>query len=101
MTEPSPFQADKLLEAVTQQSYPNATLYVVATPIGNSGDISLRALQLLSLADAVACEDTRNTAQLMTRYGLHKTLIAAHQHNEHEVAQKIIQRLQSGRRFGK
>ncbi len=99
MTEPSPFQANKLIEAVAQQSYPSATLYVVATPIGNSGDISLRALQLLSIADAVACEDTRNTAQLMTRYGLHKTLIAAHQHNEHEVAQKIIQRLQSGERI--
>lgn len=94
-----PFISPALLESVSQQSYPNATLYVVATPIGNSADISLRALHLLSIADAVACEDTRNTAQLMTRYGLHKTLIAAHQHNEHEVAEKIIARLQAGERI--
>nr|WP_315475675.1 16S rRNA (cytidine(1402)-2'-O)-methyltransferase [uncultured Undibacterium sp.] len=88
-----------LLEAVAQQSYPTASLYVVATPIGNSADISLRALQVLAMVDAVACEDTRNTAQLMTRYGLHKSLIAAHQHNEHEVAEKIIARLQAGERI--
>lgn len=88
-----------IMEAVSRQSYPAATLYVVATPIGNVCDISLRALHLLALADAVACEDTRNTAQLMTRYGLHKPLIAAHQHNEREVAGKIIARLQAGERI--
>nr|WP_315481633.1 16S rRNA (cytidine(1402)-2'-O)-methyltransferase [uncultured Undibacterium sp.] len=93
------FNPAALFEAVKQQSYPNATLYIVATPIGNSADISLRALHLLTLVDAVACEDTRNTAQLMTRYGLHKPLIAAHQHNEHEVAAKIITRLQAGERI--
>ncbi|MDO8701961.1 MAG: 16S rRNA (cytidine(1402)-2'-O)-methyltransferase [Undibacterium sp.] len=87
------------MEAVSRQNYPAATLYVVATPIGNVCDISLRALHLLALADAVACEDTRNTAQLMTRYGLHKPLIAAHQHNEREVADKIIARLQAGERI--
>lgn len=88
-----------IMEAVARQSYPVATLYVVATPIGNVCDISLRALHLLSIADAVACEDTRNTAQLMTRYGLHKPLISAHQHNEREVADKIIARLQAGERI--
>ncbi|MBY0573321.1 MAG: 16S rRNA (cytidine(1402)-2'-O)-methyltransferase [Undibacterium sp.] len=93
------FHPSALLQAVSEQSYPNATLYVVATPIGNSADISLRALHVFSLADAIACEDTRNTAQLMSRYGLHKPLIAAHQHNEHEVAQKIITRLQAGERI--
>lgn len=93
------FNPSALFEAVQQQSYPNATLYIVATPIGNSADISLRALHLLTLVDAVACEDTRNTAQLLTRYGLHKPLIAAHQHNEHEVASKIITRLQAGERI--
>lgn len=93
------FNPSALFEAVQQQSYPNATLYIVATPIGNSADISLRALHLLNIADAVACEDTRNTAQLLTRYGLHKPLIAAHQHNEHEVAAKLIQRLQAGERI--
>ncbi len=93
------FNPQALFESVAQQSYPNSTLYIVATPIGNSGDISLRALYLLQLADAIACEDTRNTAQLLTRYGLHKPLIAAHQHNERDIAQKIIQRLQAGERI--
>jgi 16S rRNA (cytidine1402-2'-O)-methyltransferase len=81
------------------QTYPSATLYVVATPIGNVTDISLRALHVLSLVNAVACEDTRNTAQLMTRFGLHKPLIAAHQHNEREVAETLIARLQAGERI--
>jgi 16S rRNA (cytidine1402-2'-O)-methyltransferase len=81
------------------QVYPTATLYVVATPIGNVCDISLRALHVLSLVDAVACEDTRNTGHLLTRYGLSKTLIAAHQHNEREVAAKLIARLQNGERI--
>lgn len=88
-----------LPETITRQQYPAGTLYVVATPIGNTGDISLRALYLLNLADAIACEDTRNTAQLLSLYGLQKPLIAAHQHNEREVAQKIAERLQAGERI--
>lgn len=84
---------------VSRQIYPSATLYVVATPIGNAGDISLRALHTLALVDAVACEDTRNTGHLLTRYGLSKNLIAAHQHNEREVADKLIARLQAGERI--
>lgn len=88
-----------MFNEVSQQMYPLSTLYVVATPIGNLGDITLRALHLLGLADAIACEDTRNTAQLMTRYGLSKPLIAAHQHNEREVADKLIARLQAGERI--
>jgi 16S rRNA (cytidine1402-2'-O)-methyltransferase len=88
-----------IMADVAQQLYPPSTLYVVATPIGNAGDITLRALHLLSIADAVACEDTRNTAQLLTRYGLSKTLVAAHQHNEREVAEKLIARLQNGERI--
>lgn len=88
-----------VLGETANQTYPIATLYVVATPIGNVADISLRALHVLSLADAVACEDTRNTAQLMTRFGLHKPLIAAHQHNEREAAAALIARLQAGERI--
>jgi 16S rRNA (cytidine1402-2'-O)-methyltransferase len=72
---------------------------VVATPIGNVGDITLRAINVLSLADAVACEDTRNTAHLLTRYGLSKELIAAHEHNEREAADKLIARLRAGQRI--
>ena len=88
LTESTPFTYPTLIEAVTRQQYPAGTFYVVATPIGNIADISLRALHLLSLADAIACEDTRNTAQLLSRYGIQKPLIAAHQHNEREVAGK-------------
>ena len=100
MTEPHSSLAltAALIQEVSQQSYPASTLYVVATPIGNIGDISLRALHVLAIADAVACEDTRNTGHLLNRYGLSKHLMAAHQHNEREVADKIIARLLAGER---
>ena len=88
-----------IMTEAAHQVYPIATLYIVATPIGNVTDISLRALHLLSIADAVACEDTRNTAHLLTRFGLNKPLIAAHQHNEREVAQTLIVRLHAGERI--
>ena len=89
---------ESLSEEITLQRFPAGALYVVATPIGNLGDISIRALSVLELVDAVACEDTRTTGQLMKRYGLSKPLIATHQHNEAEAAQKIIERLQRGER---
>jgi 16S rRNA (cytidine1402-2'-O)-methyltransferase len=95
----SPISALPVIGEAARQSYPTATLYIVATPIGNVTDITLRALQVLALADAVACEDTRNTAQLMSRFGLHKPLIAAHQHNEREVANKLVARLLQGERI--
>ncbi|MFZ6719325.1 16S rRNA (cytidine(1402)-2'-O)-methyltransferase [Undibacterium sp. Ji49W] len=98
-TDNALFTSASIIETVTRQNYPAGTLYVVATPIGNVADISLRALHLLSMADAIACEDTRNTAQLLGRYGISKPLIAAHQHNEREVAEKILQRLQAGERI--
>jgi 16S rRNA (cytidine1402-2'-O)-methyltransferase len=88
-----------IMHEVARQIYPVSALYVLATPIGNVGDITLRALHALSMMDAVACEDTRNTAHLLTRYGLSKNLIAAHQHNEREVADKLIARLQAGERI--
>jgi 16S rRNA (cytidine1402-2'-O)-methyltransferase len=97
--ESSSIAALPVMGETAHQTYPSATLYVVATPIGNVTDISLRALHVLSLVNAVACEDTRNTAQLMTRFGLHKPLIAAHQHNEREVAETLIARLQAGERI--
>ncbi len=88
-----------LADELARQSFPSGALYVVATPIGNLADITVRALKVLALADAIACEDTRNTGQLMSRYGLDKTLFAAHQHNEREVAQKIVERLRAGERI--
>ncbi len=81
------------------QHYPPAALYVVATPIGNLADISLRALHVLGLVDAIACEDTRHTQAMLRVYGITKPLLAAHQHNEHEAAQLIITRLRAGERI--
>ena len=86
------------MESLSHQHYPDATLYVIGTPIGNAGDISLRALHILEIADAVACEDTRVTKNLLGLYGLDKELISAHQHNEREAAEKLIARLQRGER---
>lgn len=72
-------------------------LYVVATPIGNLRDISLRALDVLVSADVVAAEDTRNTAHLLTHYGIAANrLMALHQHNERGAAEKIIALLAQG-----
>ena len=74
---------------------------MVATPIGNLADITLRALHVLTLADAIACEDTRQTRQLLRAYGIDKpaaAFIAAHEHNEAQAAQAAIARLQAGQR---
>ncbi len=72
---------------------------MVATPIGNLADISLRAIHVLNLVDAVACEDTRVSAGLLRHLGLHKPLIALHQHNEHEASSALIERLRAGERI--
>ena len=88
-------------DAAGSQNNPASTLYVVATPIGNLADISLRALHVLSKVDAVACEDTRHTQQLLRAYGLERPgshLLAVHQHNEAEAAQSVIARLSQGER---
>jgi 16S rRNA (cytidine1402-2'-O)-methyltransferase len=88
-------------EAASAQHYPQGALYVVATPIGNLADISLRALHVLALVDAVACEDTRHTQAMLRAYGIDKTssqLLAVHQHNEAEAAHAVNALLQSGKR---
>jgi 16S rRNA (cytidine1402-2'-O)-methyltransferase len=88
-------------EAAASQHYPQGALYVVATPIGNLADISLRALHVLQLADVVACEDTRHTQALLRAYGIDKApaqLLALHQHNEQEAATGVIERLHQGQR---
>ncbi len=74
---------------------------MVATPIGNLADISLRALHVLQIMDSIACEDTRHTQGLLRSYGLDRPnsqLLAVHQHNEAEAAQQVIARLQQGQR---
>ncbi len=79
--------------AAGAQQYPKGALYVVATPIGNLADITLRAVHALALADAVACEDTRVSAGLLRHLGLDKPLLALHEHNEAQAAQAVIERL--------
>ena len=88
-------------EAASAQHYPQGALYVVATPIGNLADITLRALHVLSLADAIACEDTRHTQALLRAYGIDKPsahLLAVHQHNEAQASSTVIERLRLGQR---
>jgi len=88
-------------EAAAAQHYPQGALYVVATPIGNLADVTLRALHVLQLADAVACEDTRHTQALLRAYGIDRKsagFVAVHQHNEAEAAQQVVTRLQQGQR---
>lgn len=73
-----------------------ASLYVVSTPIGNLGDLSARARQVLELVDRVAAEDTRNTARLLDMLGIKKPLLAHHAHNESQSAQGLLNLLRSG-----
>lgn len=72
---------------------------MVATPIGNLGDITLRALHVLNAVDGIACEDTRHSAALLQQFGIHKKCIALHEHNEIEGSQTIIQSLHNGERW--
>jgi 16S rRNA (cytidine1402-2'-O)-methyltransferase len=71
-------------------------LYVVATPIGNLADITLRAIETLKQVDAIAAEDTRHSAGLLSHFGISKKLIAVHEHNEQQSAQTLLQRILAG-----
>lgn len=71
-------------------------LYLVATPIGNLEDITVRALRLLGEADLIACEDTRHTLKLLIHYGIHKPTLSYHQHNEASRAPELLKRLEEG-----
>ena len=75
---------------------PAGTLFVVATPIGNLGDLSSRALDTLKSVAAICAEDTRHTRQLLAHYGVEKPLVALHEHNEEQLAAKIVARLLGG-----
>jgi 16S rRNA (cytidine1402-2'-O)-methyltransferase len=85
---PPPFKAEKVRLA--------PGLYVVATPIGNLGDVTLRALSVLASADLVLCEDTRVTRRLLDRYGLRPSLLSYHEHNAAAVRPRILARLGVG-----
>ncbi len=71
-------------------------LYVVATPIGNLGDISHRALKILETVDVIACEDTRTSLKLLNRYGIRRPLLAYHEHNAVRMAPKLLAKLKDG-----
>ncbi|MDP2196495.1 MAG: 16S rRNA (cytidine(1402)-2'-O)-methyltransferase, partial [Rhodocyclaceae bacterium] len=75
-----------------------ATLSIVATPIGNLGDITLRALDTLRHADVIACEDTRHARRLLDHYDIRAQLLAVHEHNEQAAATKLIALLAEGKR---
>ncbi len=99
--ERKPFWNDDPLIAVSgvaDQDLPAGALYVVATPIGNAADITLRALWVLSQMDAIACEDTRTSRPLLARYRIEAPLLAAHEHNERAVAARIAAHLSRGQR---
>jgi len=92
----------KLVEAAAAaaggQQYPAHALYVVATPIGNLADLTLRALHVLALVDAIACEDTRHSAALLRHFALAKPLVAVHEHNERAASVAVLERLARGER---
>lgn len=75
---------------------PQSGLYIVATPIGNLKDITIRALEILATADVVLCEDTRHSARLFDHYGIKTPRTALHEHNERYRADSIVSQIQSG-----
>lgn len=72
-------------------------LYVVATPIGNLADLTERARAILGAVDLIACEDTRTTGAMLTRLGVHRELVAYHEHNESEMAERLAEQLAAGK----
>ncbi len=74
-------------------------LYLVPSPIGNLGDISYRAVEVLKNADVILCEDTRTSSVLLKHYGIQKPLTPYHQHNEHKILAHLVEQLQAGKTF--
>ena len=74
----------------------NGKLYIVGTPIGNLGDITLRALETIKSVDFIAAEDTRVTRKLLSHYEISKPLVSYHEHNRNESGEKIVERISRG-----
>jgi 16S rRNA (cytidine1402-2'-O)-methyltransferase len=97
---PISFQTHWIQPSLEQQSIPYRTLFVVALPIGNVCDITLRALHILSQVDVIAAEDTRHTRPLLQEYGINPPqLISLHQHNERQQTEQLIALLKAGKRI--
>jgi 16S rRNA (cytidine1402-2'-O)-methyltransferase len=75
----------------------SSTLYIVGTPIGNLDDISSRAIKILNSVDVIACEDTRHSKRLLSKFSINKKLISLHQHNEEKKSSFLIKEIQSGK----
>src|SRR5690625_3839572 len=87
-----------LMQRMDEQQWPTHTLYVVATPIGNLADLSLRAWQALVRADTIAAEDTRTAQPLLQAWGVGTPVWTLHRHNEAQASAALIERLQQGQR---
>jgi 16S rRNA (cytidine1402-2'-O)-methyltransferase len=87
------------LAGLAEQELPAGALYVVALPIGNAADMTLRALWVLARVDAIAAEDTRVTGALLARYGIATPRLAVHRHNERAASEQIVARLARGERI--
>lgn len=98
LPDSSPEAWGRVSERMEGQQWPTHALYVVATPIGNLGDLSLRAWHALNRADVIAAEDTRASRNLLEAWGIGTPLMAAHRHNEMSAAADIVSRIQSGQR---
>lgn len=94
----APLAWKRLADRVAEQHWPASTLYVVATPIGNLGDLGLRACEALRRCDVIAAEDTRSSRALLDAWDIGTPLMAAHRHNEAAAAAAIVQRLEAGER---
>jgi 16S rRNA (cytidine1402-2'-O)-methyltransferase len=79
-----------------QEAAPPGSLYVVATPIGNLGDLAPRAVEVLRSVERIAAEDTRHSRKLLQHFAIQTPLIAVHEHNEREIAPRLIEQLRAG-----
>lgn len=98
MREYSTVVLDEVWQQLNQQDWPAPCLYVVATPIGNRADLSLRAWQTLLRADVIAAEDTRTAQPLLQAWGVRTPLMAVHRHNEARASEALLERLAQGQR---
>jgi len=77
----------------------NSALYIVGTPIGNLDDITSRAIEILNSVDLIACEDTRHSKHLLSKFSINKKLISLHQHNEEGKSSFLIKEIQNGKKI--